>query len=342
MTRWLRLLLLPWHALAVLTRAKGFASPVIGSPALNRLGLHVWRTRAAAAMAARRRRRLAPLVSEADRAAFARDGFVERRDFLPTDVFAALRRDVAALPAASREMREGDAVTRHIALTPQVLARCPGLRALVEHPEFRGLTRYVAGSSAEPWIAVQTVLSHAVAGDDGPQTRLHMDTFHPNIKAWFFLHEVAEADGPLTYVPGSHLPTRRRLAWQRAESIRAARRGGGGAFRIPAAQLPRLRLPPARRFAVPGNTLVVGDMFGLRARGASLRPSVRVEVYAISRPSPFWPFALSPTDRLLPALRRRKFGLAWWVQDRLARAGLGPVKWRPAPRGAFDPMETSR
>lgn len=338
----LRALLLPFRALAVLTGAKSFAHPVIGSPALNRRGLHVWRTRLAMRLAEMRRRRLAHLVAPADRAAFARDGFVEKRGVLPPALFAALQAEVAALPAASREMREGDAVTRRIPLTPEVLARSPGLAALLDHPDWRGLTRFVASYGAEPMVAVQTILSHVATGEADPQTALHMDTFHPTMKAWFFLHDVADSDGPLTYVPGSHRLTPRRLAWQRAESRRAAVRRSGGAFRLPPEMLPRLHLPPARRFAVPANTLVVADTFGLHARGASSGATMRVEIYAMSRPSPFRPFAGAPIERLVPALRRRKVQLQWWLQDRLAPLGLLRAVWRPAPRGAFDRMEPGR
>lgn len=334
-----RLPLLPWYALAVFSGAKSFSNPVLGSEALNRRGLHVWRVRKADAMAAARRRRLAHLVSEEDRAAFVRDGFVEKRGLLSPERFAALRREVEALPALAREMREGDAITRRIALTPEVLARCPALSALLGSPEWRGLTRYVASSDAEPVVYVQTILSHAVPGaEEDPQTALHMDTFHPTMKAWFFLTDVAEEDGPLTYVPGSHRLTPRRLAWQRQESVRAARRGGGGAFRATAAVVSRLRLPPARRFAVPGNTLVVADTFGLHARGKSTRPTLRVEIYATGRPTPFKPWAAAPLERLLPALRRRKSVLYWWLHDRLAPLGLMRTTWRPVHRGAFDPV----
>ena len=334
----LNALLLPFRALAVFTGSKSFAHPVIGSPALNRRGLHAWRTILAGRFAAARRRQLARLVSPADIAAFAHDGFVEKRDFLPPAIFAALRAEVASLPAASREMREGDAITRRIALTPGVLARCPALAALLDHPQWQGLTRYVASYGAEAPMAVQTILSHTAPGEADPQTALHMDTFHPTMKAWFFLHDVAEADGPLTYVPGSHRLTPRRLAWQRAESRRAALRRSGGAFRIATAMLPRLHLPPPRCFAVPANTLVVADTFGLHARGASSRASIRVEIYATGRPSPFRPFAAAPLDRLLPWLRRRKVALQWWAQDRLAPLGLMRPVWQPAPRGAYDSM----
>ena len=64
------------------------ANPIIGSPRLNRLGLHRRRVATAAAMAARRRRAMAEGVPAEDREAFDRDGFVIKRDYLPADIFA--------------------------------------------------------------------------------------------------------------------------------------------------------------------------------------------------------------------------------------------------------------
>ena len=79
-----RYLLAPFWLAALATGAKSFRdNPVIGSSELNRRGLHARRARLAHEMAWRRRGRLAHLVSAADRAAFDRDGFVVRENFLP-------------------------------------------------------------------------------------------------------------------------------------------------------------------------------------------------------------------------------------------------------------------
>src|SRR4051812_11676494 len=108
---WLRA---PLDAAALLTGAKSFRDNLfLGSPGLNERGLHVRRMQLAHAMADRRRRRLRDLVSDADAEDFARDGFVERRDFLQPELFAALRRQALETPAPARDTRQGDAITRH-------------------------------------------------------------------------------------------------------------------------------------------------------------------------------------------------------------------------------------
>jgi hypothetical protein len=327
----LRWLLLPWHAARVLTGEKSFRhNPLLGSEWLNRRGLHLWRVRLAQCLAEHRRRRLAPQVSSQDRADFAQDGFVQVRDFLPATAFEALAARLAGLEAEAREMREGGATTRRIAVTPSLLRRAPELAALLQHPRWRGLTRYVASFDAEPTVFIQIILADGPAAAEDPQTRLHMDTFHPTMKAWFFLHAVEEAEGPLTYVPGSHIQTPRRQAWQRRRSIQAARaRQNGGAFRVTEAELSRFGFGAQRRFAVPGNTLVVADTCGFHARGASSRASLRVEIYATSRPNPFYPL-LRPVLDWVPVLGRRRMAMQYWLQDRLAPLGLARMTWRRA------------
>ena len=44
-----------------------------------------------------------------------------------------------------------------------------------------------------------------------PQTDLHIDTFHPTVKAFYFLTDVADDEGPFVYVPGSHRLTDARF-----------------------------------------------------------------------------------------------------------------------------------
>src|ERR1700742_2365873 len=84
MRRPLSWLLTPFHVAALATGAKSFRdNPVIGSPTLNRAGLHIARVRLATAMAEWRRGRLAELIPENDRKAFERDGFILKPNFLP-------------------------------------------------------------------------------------------------------------------------------------------------------------------------------------------------------------------------------------------------------------------
>ena len=326
-------LLAPLHVAAVATGAKSFRdNPVIGSPRLNRAGLHVARMRLAHRMAAARRRRLAGLVGAEDRAALARDGYVLKYDFLPAPAFAALKAEVLGASAPAREQVQGDAVTRRIALDAATLAAMPTARALLASPEWLGLVRYVGSYRLAPIVYVQTIFAQARPGAPDPQTRLHCDAFHPSVKAWLFLGDVAEDEGPFVYVPGSHLPTRRRLAWERAASITAAASGdyqaSRGSLRITAGELHRLGFAEPRAFAVPENTLIVADMMGFHARGRSLRPSTRVEIWAYGRRNPFLPW-LGLDPAALPGIKGRAVPLYWRMMDLAERVGIARNPWRP-------------
>ena len=318
----LRYLLAPLWVLQLATGAKAFSdNPLIGSRRLNRLGLHIARARLAHAMADWRRRRLRRFVSAADAAAFARDGFVCLPDFLPAERFAALRDETLGYAGAAREHRQGDTITRRIALDPEALGALPAARSLLQDRRWRGLIRYVWSYDAEPLLYIQTILAQRFDSYPDPQTALHADTFHPTVKAWLFLTDVDDADGPLTYVAGSHRLTRARLAWERDRSVRARdeldRLSSRGSFRIGEDELATLGLPLPTRFAVPANTLVVADTSGFHARGFAAHPSVRVEIWADGRRNPFLPWVGFDLAGL-PGLAERRVRLWWRLGDRLA------------------------
>lgn len=327
-------LLAPIHVAAVATGAKSFRdNPVIGSAYLNRAGLHVARIRLAQRMAEWRRARLASLVGAEDRLAFARDGFIVKRDFLPAADYAALKRQVLSFEGPARQQAQGDAITRRIALDRPSLARLPAVRAMIESPQWLGLLRYVGSSALEPLVYIQTIFSQALSAPADPQTRLHADTFHPTVKAWLFLTDIGEDEGPFLYVPGSHRPTRRRLAWERRASLTAAQspdpESARGSLRITLPALRRLGFAEPKVFAVPQNTLVVADTMGFHARGVSARPSARSEIWAYGRRNPFLPW-LGLDPAAMPVLKGRAVPFYWSAMDLFERLRLGRNPWRPA------------
>ena len=336
-----RAAMLPLWTAQLATGTKSFErNGVIGSHWLNERGLHVARVSLAHRLAGARRTRLAGLVSAADRADFARDGFVIRSNFLPPDGFAELVRQVKSYRGPLRQISEGDTILRKIALDPKTLAALPVLTDVLHSPEWRGLIRYIGSRDAEPVVWIQSILRHACDGPADPQTALHADTFHPSVKAWLFMTDVAADAGPFTYVPGSHRLTPERLDWERRMSLAAARsptaENRQGSFRIEFEELDQLGLPEPRVFAVPANTLIVADTFGFHARGPSTGRSLRVEIWAYGRRSPFVPWAgFDPWTRA--GLARRSLA-GWRFGDALDKAGIKPHRWRlRLGVSAFDP-----
>lgn len=315
----LRTLLTPWWAAQLLTSAKSFIdNPLIGSDRLNRAGLHRWRVQQAARMAQRRRARLADAISDEDRTAFDRDGFVCWENFLPSDVFSRLHDQALSYAGPAREMVQGDAITRRYAVDPPAMRSIPDVRALIRNPRWRAMSRYAASFDIEPLLYIQSILSHRHDAVTDPQTDLHADTFHPTMKAWLFLQDVDIADGPLTYVRGSHRLTEERLAWEHRQSLDVRDHGdilsARGSFRIGREELAAMNLPEPTPFVVPANTLIIADTFGFHARGASLHRSTRIEFWAYSRRNPFLPFTgLDPWS--LPGIAEWRVPLHWLTHD---------------------------
>lgn len=328
------LLMSPLWALMLLTGAKSFLdNPLIGSRWLNERGLHTARVRLADWLCQWRRRRLAHKVRPEWRAAFDRDGFVVIPDIVPPEAFPALRSAILAYEGPAREMQQGDAITRRLAVDPAMLHAIPALRDLLARDDIVALFHYVASYRTTPLHYIQTIVSKVAGYDPDPQEALHADSFHASLKSWLFLKPVALEDGPFTYVPGSHRFTRERLAWEHQRSLADPhaidRLSARGSPRVEPEELPALGLPPALPVTVAENTLVVADTVGFHARGPSERSGERVEIWSYARRNPFLPW-LGGDLFSLPGIAERRVGVVWAFRDRLERWIGQP--WRPVGR----------
>ena len=325
----------PFWLLALATGAKSFAdNPILASRSLNRRGAHVARLKLAHRLAAGRRRRLARAVPRKWREQFDRNGFVEIREYLPAEAFAKLQQQILESERETRQHQQGSTITRRVPVGSELLAAVPDLEPVIANRSWRSLLAYVASTTAEPLYYVQTIVTGQPSDEPDPQLALHADTFHPSLKAWLFLTDVTDDEGPLTYVAGSHLPTPSRLAWEQQRSVdimSSDRLSQRGSLRISADELSGLGLPQPTRFAVPANTLVVIDTFGFHARGSSTRPTVRAELWAYVRRNPFLPYAGLDLFSWRP-LGRLRADVQYRVLDLLDRMGIKQQHWHPAGR----------
>ena len=323
----------PLWAAQLGTGTKSFAAnPIIGSRTLNKWGLHSARLKLAAHMAQFRRHGLSSSVSEEDRLAFERDGFVIKENFLPSAEFEQLHHAVFETDWEVRQMRQGSAVTRRVPIDIARLSHHqPNLAQFVRDPITTGLIRYIAATGGMPIFWLQAVLAGEDKNGHDPQTDFHSDTFHSTAKAWFFMQDVGPEDGPFAYVPGSHLLTEARLAWEYEQSLTAATHHvvhhANGSFRASADDRRRMGLPEPRKVTVKANTLVVADTLGFHARTPSSRSTCRVEIYASLRRNPFRPW--NGLDIFsLPYLSDRTGSAHIKALDMLKWAGL-KMPWQP-------------
>jgi len=331
----------PLWAAELATGAKSFqANPIIGSPWLNRHGLHTSRIKLAERMAEWRRAQMRHLISPEDRADFERDGFLIKNNVLADKAFEQLKQELVEGMFEVREMRQEATVTRFVPLDRTVLARLPVTRKLVEGPLFQGVLRYMASFNAEPILFLHIVLTDPSKGDQDPQTAIHSDTFQPTAKCWFFMHDIAEGEGPYTYVPGSHKMTPGRLAWEYKKSLTARNDPvlyhARGSFRATLEDLDEMGFPHPVSVTVPANSFVVADTHGFHARAVSHKPTVRFGIYGSLRGSPYAP--LTGLDIAnLPFMQNRKVG--WYVKALDLRERLGGKKTPLKPAGTMRPMD---
>ncbi|MBA3623480.1 MAG: phytanoyl-CoA dioxygenase family protein [Methylibium sp.] len=290
----------------IVSNEKSFKHPLIGSPRLNRLGLHSARV-IGADLCSRMRRIGAGRAASDLRARLWRDGFLVIGNLLPAALLEPARREFAQrlteheteVPSprvASRgfgrrlpndggfDRADGGSLNRFITLD----GRCPLLLgAFAENLALRGLLRALTGVAVKPdaFTLYQLVHGDETVNPD-PQRQWHCDTFHDTFKLWYFFEPVTVHDGPLLFAPGTHRSGGARRRWERHQVL--VNGASSSAFRVGADDLARLSGGEAPQAVLaPANSLVLANTRGFHCRGLAPEGTVRQGLYANLRPHAF-------------------------------------------------------
>jgi len=330
---------IPFWTYQLFTQAKSFkANSIIGSPILNRLGLHVLRLILAHGTAKFKWFILAPYASREHRKTFQAQGFILIENFLAEEEFCKLEEDFANCQSEVRECIQGDTLTHRILIDEAAVAQMPGCQALLNNKLYQRLLTYCSGRLSRPHFYAQCIKNHFVAGRGDPQKILHADTFHPTVKSWLFVSDVDENNGPFSYVPTSNQLTKQRLKWEYKRSQAARHINDGysekGSFRLDTDDLEKLGLPQPVGFKARKNTLVIANTFGFHCRGQALEKSNRYALYATSRGNPFIIFP-GVNSKYLSRFSHNLAHAYWRHLDKTAAKNNRRSSWHIVPNKDF-------
>jgi hypothetical protein len=272
------------------------ASKTIENPALNALGVQVFRTLAARAIYGARRSPAAGSDEDAARVVRA-EGITAVPRFLEEERFARIvaeADDVFSMHQGKVHQHGGT----HLSLYDLRELDSKEFPELCQWRENERCLRLVEAVEKRQLTSRDglRVLERVVYEDDtiaDPETQLHVDTFFNTHKVWLYLDEVHVEHGPLTYVPRSHRLSAVRLARDYSES----RGGRAGSRRIPEVEVERRGLS-RRQMTVRANTLVVANTHGYHCRAQGRPGQVRRALHMSFRFNPFMPRSLRIDDRL--------------------------------------------
>jgi hypothetical protein len=281
-------------------------NPIIGNLILNKMGLHIIRYTLSHFLFFLRKLFLIPLVSKSFRKQFANDGFVVMPNFLDHDSFVRLKQSVNDFNGEFYEIKEGPTLTRRVHFNWDSSEIAQPILDICKHKKLLRLIRFASSKNRWPSFHLENII-HGKENEHAsdPQKVLHSDCFHPTVKAWLFIDDVNEENGPFNYVKSSNQFSWKRLKWEYHQSILAStklekankKRNWDGSFRTTLSDLKLMGYQSPTPVIVSANTLVIANTHGFHFRGSANESSSRMSIWMQCRDNPFTPFFL-PSPKL--------------------------------------------
>lgn len=130
--------------------------------------------------------------------------------------------------------------------------------------------------------------------DNDNQKNLHIDTFFPCLKFWYFPEEVKANYGAFSYAQGSAELTTKKLEWIYRESVKITtncyeswrlKDHMEGSLRASNEDMQEMGLE-SKQIGVPADTLVIANVCGLHGRGDTMKRVWRYGIHGSIRINP--------------------------------------------------------
>jgi len=263
----------------ILSNKKDFTTPILNDVGLAKRGFHVWRMCMAHYIHYWR----------CGNSQFDTDGLIVIEDFLDSEIAQKIHVEVMDYPIA---------MNKNISNLSHTFDNHTGLSFLMKSSGLASLVRECMGFEVSEYLKDNTFVQRIEnrPDDNDEQKYVHMDTFFPALKFWYFPDSVHEEQGPFVYVKKSPVLNTAKLEWYHTQSVKVCEgtydkaRGRGqpeGSFRINKLELSSLGLF-AEPVPVRKNTLVIANVGGFHGRGNTTDPHTRSALHGSVRSrSPF-------------------------------------------------------
>ena len=260
---------------------------LVNSSLLNRLGMQVFRTIAAKALYKVRPAKVDTSVRQ-QVTELQREGMIVIPNFLPEEVFEGVQNEcISALDKETipNEIHDHGATKVKIARLNKVAdEQFPNtLRfyadPLIKHV-FEAVEKRKFTDTASLWGAEH--VTQGPADEEDRESSLHSDIFYNTHKAWLYLTDVEEKDGPLVFVRRSHKTSLNQLGHIYRHSVSPAQKSR----RVQQAELDQMGLKEEIMVS-PKNTLVIANTCGYHRRLKGQPGGQRYALHVSMRSQPF-------------------------------------------------------
>jgi len=261
----------------------------ISNPSMNKKGQHIFRSLYSELCMDNKRKQLG-LDKHPNYEEFMKNGYLAIENILSEEEFNNISQRVKNIIKSRGSNKDNDGRIYY------------STNITIKNSRISGILAMCSGSKSVPSSYRINHIVHDNRFDE--QHNLHIDTCFPSFKAWIYIDDVTEDEGPFHFVKGSTVKTKERLEYDYQCSLISENRshpeyfdinsGNPGSFRVhrnseegKLEKLKKMGLEKEIPMTFPKNTLVVANVNGFHKRGVCKKDHSRLSLEISVRGNPF-------------------------------------------------------